>query len=113
MPPADAGARWGASHRRALRRPTRRRLEGASARRVQTGRSAARPFAAAARRHRRPVRLQRAAVARPIVWPSNRKLETTLGLARRQVQNVLNALIRANLITAGFRLRRTPTASGK
>jgi replication initiation protein RepC len=37
--------------------------------------------------------------ARPIVWPSNRKLETTLGLARRQVQNVLNALIRANLIT--------------
>jgi replication initiation protein RepC len=28
----------------------------------------------------------------------NRKLETTLGLARRQVQNVLNALIRANLI---------------
>ena len=37
--------------------------------------------------------------ARPIVWPSNRKLETTLGLARRQVQNVLNALIRANLMT--------------
>src|SRR5512132_467236 len=37
--------------------------------------------------------------ARPIVWPSNRKLETTLGLARRQVQNVLSALIRANLIT--------------
>src|SRR5512144_2713412 len=37
--------------------------------------------------------------ARPIVWPSNRKLETTLGLARRQVQNVLNVLIRANLIT--------------
>src|SRR5512132_2788839 len=37
--------------------------------------------------------------ARPIVWPSNRKLETTLGLARRQVQTVLNALIRANLIT--------------
>jgi replication initiation protein RepC len=37
--------------------------------------------------------------ARPIVWPSNRKLETTLGLARRQVQNVLNALIRTNLIT--------------
>src|SRR5512144_2055650 len=37
--------------------------------------------------------------ARPIVWPSNRKLETRLGLARRQVQNVLNALIRANLIT--------------
>jgi replication initiation protein RepC len=37
--------------------------------------------------------------ARPIVWPSNRKLETTLGLGRRQVQNVLNALIRANLIT--------------
>src|SRR5512132_753208 len=36
---------------------------------------------------------------RPIVWPSNRKLETMLGLARRQVQNVLNALIRANLIT--------------
>ena len=36
---------------------------------------------------------------RPIVWPSNRKLETTLGLARRQVQNVLNALIRANLMT--------------
>jgi replication initiation protein RepC len=36
---------------------------------------------------------------RPIVWPSNRKLETTLGLGRRQVQNVLNALIRANLIT--------------
>ena len=36
--------------------------------------------------------------ARPIVWPSNRKLETTLGLGRRQVQNVLNALIRANLI---------------
>jgi replication initiation protein RepC len=36
---------------------------------------------------------------RPIVWPSNRKLETTLGLARRQVQNVLSALIRANLIT--------------
>src|SRR5512132_1483763 len=34
--------------------------------------------------------------ARPIVWPSNRKLETTLGPARRQVQNVL---IRANLIT--------------
>jgi replication initiation protein RepC len=37
--------------------------------------------------------------ARPIVWPSNRKLETTLGLARRQVQNVINGLIRANLIT--------------
>jgi replication initiation protein RepC len=37
--------------------------------------------------------------ARPIVWPSNRKLETTLGLARRQVQNVLSALIRANLMT--------------
>jgi replication initiation protein RepC len=37
--------------------------------------------------------------ARPIVWPSNRKLETTLGLGRRQVQNVLNALIRANLMT--------------
>src|SRR5512132_4070659 len=37
--------------------------------------------------------------ARPIVWPSNRKLETTLGLGRRQVQNVLNALIRAKLIT--------------
>ena len=37
--------------------------------------------------------------ARPIVWPSNHKLETTLGLARRQVQNVLNALIRANLMT--------------
>jgi replication initiation protein RepC len=37
--------------------------------------------------------------ARPIVWPSNRKLETTLGLGKRQVQNVLNALIRANLIT--------------
>ena len=36
---------------------------------------------------------------RPIVWPSNRKLETTLGLARRQVQNVLSALVRANLIT--------------
>src|SRR5512132_161815 len=36
---------------------------------------------------------------RPIVWPSNRKLETTLGLGRRQVQNVLNTLIRANLIT--------------
>jgi replication initiation protein RepC len=37
--------------------------------------------------------------AQPIVWPSNRKLETTLGLGRRQVQNVLNALIRAHLIT--------------
>jgi replication initiation protein RepC len=37
--------------------------------------------------------------ARPIVWPSNRKLETALGLGRRQVQNVLNALIRAKLIT--------------
>jgi replication initiation protein RepC len=37
--------------------------------------------------------------SRPIVWPSNRKLETTLGLGRRQVQNVLNALIRAKLIT--------------
>src|SRR5512132_3501152 len=37
--------------------------------------------------------------ARPIVWPSNRKLETALGLARRQVQNVLSALIRAHLIT--------------
>ena len=37
--------------------------------------------------------------ARPIVWPTNRKLETTLGLGRRQVQNVLNALIRAHLIT--------------
>lgn len=37
--------------------------------------------------------------ARPIVWPSNRKLETTLGLGRRQVQNVLNALISAHLIT--------------
>ena len=37
--------------------------------------------------------------ARPIVWPSNRKLETTLGLGRRQVQNVLSALIRARLIT--------------
>src|SRR5512132_3896010 len=37
--------------------------------------------------------------ARPIVWPSNRKLESTLGLARRQVQNVLNALIHATLIT--------------
>src|SRR5512147_1104954 len=36
---------------------------------------------------------------RPIVWPSNRKLEITLGLGRRQVQNVLSALIRANLIT--------------
>jgi replication initiation protein RepC len=36
---------------------------------------------------------------RPIVWPSNRKLETMLGLARRQVQNVISALIRANLIT--------------
>jgi replication initiation protein RepC len=37
--------------------------------------------------------------ARPIVWPSNRKLETTLGLGRRQVQNVLNTLIHAKLIT--------------
>jgi replication initiation protein RepC len=37
--------------------------------------------------------------ARPIVWPSNRKLEMALGLGRRQVQNVLNALIRAHLIT--------------
>src|SRR5512134_1648057 len=37
--------------------------------------------------------------ARPIVWPSNRKLETALGLGRRQVQNILNALIRAKLIT--------------
>jgi replication initiation protein RepC len=37
--------------------------------------------------------------ARPIVWPSNRKLQTTLGLARRQVQNILNALIGAHLIT--------------
>jgi replication initiation protein RepC len=37
--------------------------------------------------------------SRPIVWPSNRKLEITLGLARRQVQNVLNVLICANLIT--------------
>jgi replication initiation protein RepC len=37
--------------------------------------------------------------SRPIVWPSNRKLETTLGLGRRQVQNILNALIRAKLIT--------------
>jgi replication initiation protein RepC len=37
--------------------------------------------------------------SRPIVWPSNRKLETTLGLGRRQVQNVLNVLIRAHLIT--------------
>jgi replication initiation protein RepC len=36
---------------------------------------------------------------RPIVWPSNRKLETSLGLGRRQVQNVINALIRAKLIT--------------
>jgi replication initiation protein RepC len=36
---------------------------------------------------------------RPIVWPSNRKLETALGLGRRQVQNILNALIRAKLIT--------------
>jgi replication initiation protein RepC len=36
---------------------------------------------------------------RPIVWPSNRKLESTLGLGRRQVQNVLTALIRARLIT--------------
>ena len=36
--------------------------------------------------------------ARPIVWPSNRKLETTLGLGRRQVQNVLSALIRVKLI---------------
>jgi replication initiation protein RepC len=37
--------------------------------------------------------------ARPIVWPSNRKLETMLGLGRRQVQNVLNALIRTHLVT--------------
>src|SRR5512132_2097652 len=37
--------------------------------------------------------------SRPIVWPSNRKLETTLDLGRRQVQNVLNTLIRAKLIT--------------
>jgi replication initiation protein RepC len=37
--------------------------------------------------------------SRPIVWPSNRKLETTLGLGRRQVQNALNALIHAKLIT--------------
>src|SRR5512144_2737592 len=37
--------------------------------------------------------------SRPIVWPSNRKLETTLGVGRRQVQNLLNALIRAKLIT--------------
>jgi replication initiation protein RepC len=37
--------------------------------------------------------------SRPIVWPSNRKLEMTLGLGQRQVQNVLNALIRAELIT--------------
>jgi replication initiation protein RepC len=37
--------------------------------------------------------------SRPIIWPSNRKLENTLGLARRQVQNVLSALIRAKLIT--------------
>jgi replication initiation protein RepC len=37
--------------------------------------------------------------ARPIVWPSNRKLEITLGLGKRQVQNVLSALIRAHLIT--------------
>jgi replication initiation protein RepC len=37
--------------------------------------------------------------ARPIVWPSNRKLETALGLSRRQVQNVLSALIRAHLMT--------------
>src|SRR5512132_1988904 len=37
--------------------------------------------------------------SRPIVWPSNRKLETTLDLGRRQVQNVLNTLIRAKLMT--------------
>jgi replication initiation protein RepC len=36
---------------------------------------------------------------RPIVWPSNRKLETMLGLGRRQVQNVLSALIRTHLVT--------------
>ena len=38
-----------------------RRLEGTSARRPQAGRPATRPFPAPARRHRRPVRLQRAA----------------------------------------------------
>src|SRR5512144_104914 len=37
--------------------------------------------------------------SRPIVWPSNRKLETTLGVGRRQVQNILNALIRPKLLT--------------
>ena len=56
--------------------------------------------------------------ARPIVWPSNRKLETTLGLGRRQVQNVLNALIRANLITpvdspTGRRWGHRDTKTGK
>jgi replication initiation protein RepC len=55
--------------------------------------------------------------ARPIVWPSNRKLETTLGLGRRQVQNVLSALIRARLITpvdspTGRRWRRRDVKTG-
>src|SRR5512143_1454564 len=36
---------------------------------------------------------------RPIVWPSNRKLGIALSLGHRQVQNVLNALIGARLIT--------------
>jgi replication initiation protein RepC len=56
--------------------------------------------------------------ARPIVWPSNRKLETALGLARRQVQNVLNTLIRAHLITpvdspTGRRWGHRDTKTGK
>jgi replication initiation protein RepC len=103
MPPADAGAHPGAGYCRALPRPARRRFERTSACSVK---QAARPLGLSPRlRDAIDVLFAFSAPqdwqpgARPIVWPSNRKLEITLGLGRRQVQNVLNALIRANLIT--------------
>jgi replication initiation protein RepC len=103
VPTADAGARPGASYCRALQRLPEGISKGQA---LATLKQAARPLGLSPRLRdtidvlfafSQPQDWQPS--ARPIVWPSNRKLETTLGLGRRQVQNVLNALIRAKLMT--------------
>ncbi len=38
--------------------------------------------------------------SRPMVWPSNQRLQDTWGVSKRQVQNILTALIRLGLIAA-------------
>jgi replication initiation protein RepC len=38
--------------------------------------------------------------SRPIVWPSNQRLQDAWGVSKRQVQNILTALIRLGLIAA-------------